>query len=158
MTLRIQNRQRTVPIQTALVKRQALRMMTYLGCTQRELSVVFASDQFMQTLNQTYRQRDYPTNVLAFPQHPAVEGVPEASLLGDVVIALPTALREAHTLQQTLEARVVYLLLHGLLHLLGYDHEQSPAQRRAMERLERQTLTHLAEASGATPENSVHKR
>jgi rRNA maturation RNase YbeY len=64
-------------------------------------------------------------------------------MLGDVVVSLPTAAREARDLQQSLEERVVYLLLHGILHLLGHDHEGSAAQRRRMEALEREVLAHL---------------
>jgi probable rRNA maturation factor len=81
--------------------------------------------------------------VLAFPQQSTYEGEPATALLGDVIISLPTAAREASALRQALEERVVYLLLHGLLHLLGYDHEHSAAQRRCMEALERQVLVHL---------------
>lgn len=143
MTLHVHNRQRTVPIQTAWVKQRAQHMMTYLGCAERELSVVFGSDRLLQTLNRSYRGKDRPTNVLAFPQTPIYPGEPETALLGDVVISLPIAAREAQDLQQTLEERVVYLLLHGLLHLLGYDHEASVPARRRMATRERQVLAYL---------------
>lgn len=143
MPIHVQNRQRTVAIRTAMVKQQAQQMMVYLGCPERELSVVFGSDRLLHTLNRNYRAKDRPTNVLAFPQAATYAGEPVADLLGDVVISLPTAAREADALQQTLEARVVYLLLHGLLHLLGYDHEGSVAARRRMETLEQRVLTHL---------------
>ena len=68
MTIAIQNRQRTIVICTATIKRHVQRAMTYLGCADRELSVVFGSDRLLQTLNRDYRQQDRPTNVLAFPQ------------------------------------------------------------------------------------------
>jgi rRNA maturation RNase YbeY len=140
------NRQRAVAIQTPWVKKRLQQVMVYLGCSHQELSVVFASDHLMQTLNRTYRQKDRPTNVLAFPQYPTYACEPqEDSLLGDVVVALPTAVREAHEQQQCLEDYVVYLLVHGLLHLLGYDHERSPAQRRCMAQRERDILAHLQE-------------
>src|SRR5206468_4029758 len=83
--------------------------------------------------NRTYRHKDRPTNVLAFPQSPTYEGEPATPMLGDVIVALSTAAHEAHDLQQSLEERVVYLLLHGILHLLGHDHEGSVAQRRRMD-------------------------
>jgi probable rRNA maturation factor len=143
MTIRVHNRQRTVAIHTAVVKKCLRQITTYLGCTDRELSVVFGSDRLLQELNRTYRHKDYPTNVLAFPQSPTYEGEPTTTILGDVIVSLPTAAREARDLQQSLEERVVYLLLHGILHLLGHDHEGSAAQRRHMEALERQVLTHL---------------
>jgi probable rRNA maturation factor len=144
MALRIHNRQRLVVIRTALIKKCLLQIMAYLDCADKDLSVVFASDHLIQALNRTYRQHDRPTNVLAFPQSPTYEGEPAHPLvLGDVVVSLPTAAREAHERRQSLEAYVVYLLAHGLLHLLGYDHEHSPAQRRRMEQRERDILAHL---------------
>jgi rRNA maturation RNase YbeY len=143
MTIRIHNRQRTVAIDTAAVKKRVLQIMGYLGCSDQELSVVFGSDRLLQEINNTYRHKDRPTNVLAFPQSPTYEGEPATPMLGDVIVALPTAAREAHDLQQSLEERVIYLLLHGILHLLGHDHEGSAAQRRRMEALERQVLARL---------------
>lgn len=130
-------------LNTPLVKKQALRMMAYLECSDRELSVVFVQDERMRSLNRAYRCKDRPTNVLAFPQYPTYEGEPQTLLLGDVVISLTTASREAFELNQTLEERVVFLLAHGLLHLLGYDHERSTAQRRRMECREQDLLSHL---------------
>lgn len=143
MTICVQNRQRTVAIHTAAVKRRVRRVMAYLGCSDRELSVVFGGDCLLQELNRTYRHQDRATNVLAFPQHPTYEGEPVTAMLGDVIVSLPTAAREACALQQSLEERVVYLLLHGILHLLGYDHERSSTQRRHMEALERRVLAYL---------------
>jgi len=143
MTISIHNRQRAVAIHTAAVKKRVLQIMAYLGCPEQELSVVFGSDRLLQELNHTYRHKDCPTNVLAFPQSPTYAGEPASTMLGDVIVSLPTAAREAHHLQQALEERVVYLLLHGILHLLGHDHEGSAAQRRRMEALERQVLAHL---------------
>lgn len=143
MTLHVHNRQRTIPLQTTVVKAQAQQMLAYLGCAERELSVVLGNDRLLHTLNRQYREKDRPTNVLAFPQAPTYAGEPETPLLGDVIISVPTAAREAEALQQSVEARVVYLLLHGLLHLLGHDHEGSVAARRRMERLEQQVLAAL---------------
>ncbi len=143
MAIAVQNRQRMVRINTPHVKRQLLRVMTYLGCQDQELSVVFADDRLLHDLNRTYRDKDRPTNVLAFPQEPIDTAGPTAGLLGDVVVSLLTAEREAQTLEQPLETRVVYLLIHGLLHLLGYDHEQSDAARQRMEALEQELLAYL---------------
>ena len=143
MTIRVHNRQRTVAIDTGAVKKRVLQIMAYLGCSHQELSVVFGSDRLLQELNRTYRHKDRPTNVLAFPQYPTYEGEPATMILGDVIVSLPIAAREARDLQQSLEERVVYLLLHGILHLLGHDHEGAAAQRRCMEALERQVLAHL---------------
>src|SRR6266481_9470443 len=143
MTSRIHNRQRIVAIDTAAVRERVLQIMVYLGRSDQELSVVFGSDRLLQELNRTYPHKDRPTNVLAFPQSPTYEGEPASTMLGDVIVSLPTAAREAHDLNQSLEERVVYLLLHGILHLLGYEHEGPAAQRRRMEALEQAVLAHL---------------
>ena len=143
MAIAVRNRQRKVRLKTPQVKRQLSRAMTYLGCQEQELSVVFGDDRLLQDLNRDYRDKDRPTNVLAFPQSPIDAVAPSADLLGDVVVSLPTAQREAQDLEQPLEARVVYLLVHGLLHLLGYDHEPSDADRQRMEALEQEILAHL---------------
>lgn len=143
MAIVVQNRQRTRRIQTARIKKDLQRAMVYLACQDKELSVVFGTDRLLQELNRTYRLKDYPTNVLAFPQPPVPGAESAMTLLGDVVVSLPTAAREAEALAQPLEARVLYLLIHGLLHLLGYDHEGSAAARRRMAAREREILTYL---------------
>lgn len=144
MPLMIQNRQRTVRIQTPTIRKRLLQVLEYLGCANDELSVVFVSDRRMRSLNRAYRQQDRPTNVLAFPQRSAEADDPATPLLGDVIVALPTAAREAQALQQSLEERVLYLLIHGLLHLLGHDHERSATERHQMEAREQEILAHLA--------------
>jgi rRNA maturation RNase YbeY len=126
-----------------MIKRQVQQAMAYLGCADGELSIMFVNDQFIQTLNRDYRQQDRPTNVLAFPQSTTLANMPAGTLLGDVIVSLPTAAREACSLQQSLEEWVTFLLVHGLLHLLGYDHEQSPTKRRQMEALEVEVMRHL---------------
>jgi len=79
-----------------------------------ELSIALMDDAGIQTLNRTYRQSDKPTNVLSFPA--------PAPLLGDIVLALETCQNEAADKRITLEAHVTHLLIHGFLHLQGYDH------------------------------------
>jgi rRNA maturation RNase YbeY len=130
-----------------MLKLRLQQAMVYLGCADKELSLVLASDRLLQELNRTYRDQDRPTNVLAFPQGPVANHEPTTPLLGDVVVSLPIAAREAHDLQQSLEDRVLYLLLHGLLHLLGYDHDRSPTDRRRMHRRERTLLAYLETCS-----------
>lgn len=82
-----------------------------------ELSVVFCEDDFIHALNRDYRGKDKPTDVLSFPQER------ESGMLGDIVISVPTAARQAEARGATLEAEVEWLYLHGALHLLGYDDE-----------------------------------
>jgi len=108
-----------------------------------ELSVALVDDAEMQTLNRNYRDQDRPTDVLAFPMDPH-EGGGE-NLLGDVVISLETAVRQAAERDMTPADEVRTLLVHGFLHLLGYDHERSPAEARRMFRKQRALVAELGD-------------
>ncbi len=104
--------------------------LRYLDLREAELSILLVSDDEMQRLNRRWRRKDRPTDVLSFPLD--AEG-----LLGDVVISIDTARRQAAEQGTTLGREADRLLIHGLLHLLGYDHERSPAEARRMQRRER---------------------
>ncbi len=107
------------------------------GC---ELSVALVDDDEIQALNRDYRAKDRPTDVLSFPMDPSES--PEA-LLGDVVISLDTALRQASEGKVEPRAEVRMLLVHGFLHLIGYDHERSPAEAKKMFRKQRALIAEL---------------
>lgn len=92
-----------------------------------ELSILLTGDEEIHRLNQSYRQRDRPTDVLSFSQREGDFPAP-AEVLGDVVISIDTANRQALERGHPLEAEILELLAHGLLHLLGYDHEISAAE------------------------------
>lgn len=146
MILHIHNRQRGIKVHTKIIKDHIKKVMLYLECSHKELSIVFVNNTVMQKLNHTYRQKDRPTNVLAFPQYATYDGEPEApEILGDIVVALPTAALEAQASNQNLEEYVTYLLIHGLLHLLGYDHEGAAVERQRMAQRERDILAYLRE-------------
>ena len=91
-----------------------------------ELSVVFTDDDEIQNLNATYRLKDSPTDVLSFS---LLEGEPTgipSSSLGDIVISLETAKRQAADFENTFAQEILRLLIHGVLHIFGYDHENVP--------------------------------
>ncbi len=123
-----------------------------MDCHEKELSVLFTDDSRMAELNHRYLGRTGPTNVLAFPMADtasSVDAVPEfeTPLLGDIVISVDTAQREAAASGETLTAAVDRLLIHGLLHLLGHDHEVSEADALRMEK-EQRRLKRLIEQGG----------
>ncbi|MBS0171720.1 MAG: rRNA maturation RNase YbeY [Nitrospira sp.] len=92
----------------------------------------------MRRLNRTFRQRDTTTDVLAFATR---EGPgPSSALLGDVVISLPQAVRQSQRHQRGVDHELVVLLIHGILHLCGYDHERSEQEASRMSRRERAVL------------------
>jgi probable rRNA maturation factor len=106
-----------------------------------EISLVFADDAFVRTLNADHRGKDAPTNVLSFPNGFEVPaGAPR--LLGDVVLARETVAREAAEQDKPVADHVAHLLVHGVLHLCGWDHETED-EARAMEALEVDLLARL---------------
>lgn len=114
-----------------------------------EISVRLTNDAEVHQLNNAYRGKDKPTNVLSFPQmEPSLiealslddEG---EVLLGDIVLASGVVAREAEEKQVSVERHVIHLIVHGILHLLGYDHEQGDEEAEAMEAIEREALADL---------------
>ncbi len=97
-----------------------------------EVSLVFTDDAAIRRLNAQYRGKDAATNVLSFPQA-------SGPLLGDIVLAAETVRREAALAEKPLEDHIAHLMIHGLLHLLGYGHE-ADAEAETMEAIERAAL------------------
>ncbi len=124
----------------------AKRLLGAVGLPKAELSLLLCDDEVIRPLNQAWRGKDAPTDVLSFPQEEAVEPgrfeVPPA-VLGDIVISTETAERQAGELGHPLETEVRVLLVHGLLHLLGHDHEDDEEGARIMEAAERDLLGRL---------------
>ncbi len=104
-----------------------------MGYNSHEISVVITDNEQIQELNQIYRKMDKPTNVLAFPMQEGQFGDITPGLLGDIVISCETAQKEADEANISLMERVSQLLIHGILHLIGFDHETSEADARKME-------------------------
>jgi probable rRNA maturation factor len=119
-----------------------------LGAVQMEhaeLSIVLTNDDQMQKLNRIYRRKNRPTDVLAFAQREGEAAEHAGRLLGDVVVSVPTARRQAAERGAPLSAELTMLLAHGLLHLLGWDHQTDAADRRM--RKETARLCEAAEAA-----------
>jgi probable rRNA maturation factor len=105
-----------------------------------ELVIRLVDEAESQELNREFRGKDRPTNVLSFPSH--LPAVVESNLLGDLVICAPLVLREAAEQGKSIDAHWAHMVVHGVLHLLGYDH-QDEADADVMERLEREVLANL---------------
>lgn len=119
-------------------------------------SILFTSDEEVHALNREWRERDKPTNVLSFPMLEredllklAPDGPPE--LLGDIALAFETCAREAAEKGIPLEHHAAHLIVHGLLHLAGHDHELGPAEAEAMEALEVKALALIGVADPYEP-------
>ena len=107
-----------------------------LGARTRSLTVALSDDRRVQALNKRDRNKDRPTNVLSYPSG-------EKSFLGDIVLARQTVWREARAQKKAPADHMAHLVVHGTLHLLGYDHETSEAAAGRMEALERRILASM---------------
>lgn len=137
-------KRRRLPGVSALdVRRDAQAILCLLGELDAELTVSLVDDGAIHELNHRYRGKDRPTDVLAFAMREGDAGPADPSVLGDVVISVDTAARQARSRRRPLAAEVRVLLVHGILHLLGYDHERSPAEARRMRAMEQRLRRHL---------------
>ena len=117
----------------------ALRVLEAEGAAAVELGVVVADDETVRGLNRQYAGEDAATDVLSFSLREGEEfvGAPEAGeALGEVIISYPTALRQARESGRVVDEEVAHLLVHGILHLLGYDHAEREDERRMRSREE----------------------
>jgi probable rRNA maturation factor len=107
-----------------------------------ELSLVFTDDASIREINAEWRKQDKPTNVLSFPAFPLAPGGMPGPMLGDIIIARETVEREAVDLDKSVDDHLTHLMVHGLLHLFGYDH-MNDAEAEVMEGLETRILARL---------------
>jgi rRNA maturation RNase YbeY len=130
-------------VRRAVLVRLAELVLDTAGERQSELSIELVGDRRMRRLNRLYRNKDRTTDVLAFSMREAVaphSARLTADMLGDVVISVPQALRQAIEAGRSADEEFLSLLVHGVLHLCGYDHERSEREAARMQRRERQLL------------------
>ncbi len=157
MPVIIRSRLRHQPVSLAALTALAHKMLKAVGEPHAELGLELVGDQRMRRLNHRYRHRNVPTDVLAFSLREAPG--PPSRLLGDVVISLHTAARQATEAGHSLEHEVVTLLIHGLLHLCGYDHERGEGEARRMRRKEQTVLRAIMPVprlTERTPHSTLH--
>ena len=125
------------------LRKIAEAILIIVGRAEAELSLALIGNADMRKLNARYRRKDYPTDVLSFP----VDGKLPAPnrLLGDVIISVEKAREQARERGRTRDEEMVTLLIHGIVHLLGYDHERSAKDARVMKRLENKIYRALCE-------------
>ena len=128
MEILIKNQQKIIKLNQGKTKGIIKKVLQHLKIDEKtEISVLFTDDKFIRSLNNKYRGIDKPTDVLSFSlQEGAVKSpeVESGKLLGDIIISVETAQRQADTLNHSMERELIVLLIHGLLHLSGYDHEE----------------------------------
>lgn len=143
----------------------ALAVLRAVGAVAREIgnerliaSLLLTSDEEIRSLNRDWRDKDRPTNVLSFPmlERDEICALPSSGapvMLGDIVLAHETCAREAAEKDIPLRDHAAHLLVHGLLHLAGYDHETSPEEAEKMEQLEIKVLALMGIANPYSLQN-----
>jgi rRNA maturation RNase YbeY len=147
---------RSTDVSAARVRVDARHLLAVLGEARSDVTVSLVADPEIHRLNRAYRGKDRPTDVLAFAMREGPRITGDEHVLGDVIISLETAARQARRRGVSVAAEVRTLLVHGLLHLLGYDHERSAAEARRMRSMERRLSRGMQERSGGakTPARS----
>ncbi len=126
-------------IDRRLIRNYTKKILQILDENSVEVSICFTDDGWIQKLNNTYRHVDMPTDVLAFPMR-GCEGLPkETNILGDVVISLQTAKNQAKKRNKDLNSEILLYLVHGILHLLGYN-DSTAKERLRMRRKQKEIL------------------
>ena len=133
MEILINNEFPEIKVDALIIEQQISKVLTSLDCNEHEISILFIGDQGIRELNDQFRGIDRPTDVLSFPQILEDElDIPGALVLGDVAISLETARSQSQEHGLSLEEELTLLLIHGILHLLGYDHEISDQEEEKM--------------------------
>ncbi|MDJ0991591.1 MAG: rRNA maturation RNase YbeY [Desulfobacterales bacterium] len=132
MAVLISNQQDKRPISEKKTQKTAQAILDALASPDAELSLLVVDDDGIAPMNQQYLGRTGPTNVIAFPMQEGDFGAMNPHLLGDVVISVETCQREAEAAGIGFDRRFAELLIHGILHLFGYDHEKSSTEAERM--------------------------
>jgi len=130
-SIQIASNQKRVKLDRAGLRRDVRKILELLGAPKQELSLMIVDDEGIRTINRDYLRRDRPTNVIAFSLTEGDFGDVNPGVLGDVVVSVETAAMEARAAGIPVEDAILYLILHGILHLAGYDHEGPKGIARA---------------------------
>lgn len=143
MPIIIENRQKKISVDRRSVRRAMSKIMKYLNCSDMVISLLFVNDNDITEINRRYLNRDYPTNVLAFSLAAGEFGNINPNILGDIVISVDTAYKDACESGIEFNDEMAFLMIHGVLHLLNYDHEIArPRKIQQMKKKERE-LFHM---------------
>ena len=139
MKIQIENKQTKIKIERRKIRSTVLKLLKIMDCANKELSISFVDDNTIKQLNNHYLQRDHSTNVLSFSLQEGEYGNVNPHILGDIVVSTETAQRDAAKGDLSLSEEIDFLIIHGLLHLLGFNHENTTkAQTTKMQVKERE--------------------
>jgi probable rRNA maturation factor len=139
MKIQIENKQTKIKIQRRKIRSTVLKILKIMNCANKELSISFVDDNAIKQLNNQYLQRDSSTNVLSFSLQEGEYVNINPDILGDIVISAETAQRDAAIGDLSLSEEIDFLIIHGVLHLLGFNHENTTkSQTTIMQMKERE--------------------
>jgi len=147
MDISILNKQRKYPLNHAQVMEWTRQILLLQKFEQGEISIVFVNNRRIRNYNRDYRKIDRATDVLSFPMLEGLGGELHPGFLGDVMISLEMTEVEARLYARETDEQLLILLIHGILHLMGYDHERSEAEEKKMTRRERFILKKIQDRS-----------
>ena len=153
MGILISNRQNRKKIPRKILEQTAQAILNDLGYPDHELSLLIVDDPQIEIINREYLQHEGPTNVISFAMQEGEFSQVSPFLLGDVVISVDTAEKEAYLAGISFRQRLIELLIHGLLHLAGFDHEQDEAKARIMET---KSINLLERIRDTVPKSGIH--
>jgi probable rRNA maturation factor len=134
----LKNQQQLIPVGERRIKKIAENILNYLGISSHELSILFLDNRGIAEINKKYLKRNRPTNVISFALNEGECRNINPQVLGDVVISIEKAQEQVGTNGTTLEEEISFLLIHGILHLLGYDHVRGKGERERMREKEKE--------------------
>ena len=125
MKLQIENSQNKIKIDKRKIRSTVLKVLKILDCADKEISLSFVDDENIKHLNKQYLGKDTATNVLSFSLQEGEYGDINPQILGDIIVSVETAQRDALYGKLNIAREIDFLLIHGILHLLGYNHENT---------------------------------
>ncbi|OPY19086.1 rRNA maturation RNase YbeY [Syntrophus aciditrophicus] len=139
MAIAIRNQQKKVKIDLRQIRRRVQKLLRLVDCREKEISLLFVDDEEIQEINQRYLGRNYPTNVISFSLSEGEFSSVNPDVLGDIVISVDTASRDAERGNIPVSDELDFLIIHGLLHILGYNHENNnPEETACMQKKEQE--------------------
>jgi probable rRNA maturation factor len=147
MKIQIENQQKRIKIDKRKIRTEVTELLKLLDCANKEISLTFVDDTTIQRINRQYLSRDKSTNVISFSLQEGEFGGVNPEVLGDIVISVDTASRDADQGHLSFDEEILFLIIHGLLHLLGYNHEDtSKTNALKMKRKEKKLFRLLTQA------------
>jgi rRNA maturation RNase YbeY len=145
MEIQISLEQKIPGVPKKKIRRTLTKVLKDLACTHKELSILFTDNEHIALLNKQYRNKEGPTDVLAFPMSGGDSSDVQSGMLGDIVISVETAKSESMDIGESVERTIFRLLIHGVLHLMGFDHERSSEDEDVMRKEEERLLALIRE-------------